>query len=298
MTTGREACVQQLRIMPLVRWAAVGLGFGFGLYFVLTSPFRQYRLWLVWAPLVVAFTAAAGAVFPYGIARWAELTGSGEVRVRLRAAAIRALPIGVIFFVVIWSPLLPGPVHIDWRWAGLLATPLVGGITAAGVMEGIRLAAGHTPATGTAGEQAALLVKLRLLLQRLLGALGSLVALSTLALGASVNLLRNLAEDPSFRVNLLPPQFVLVFGGLGSLLVALYYVPAATALQHRGRQLCNDLFPLAKADGAAALLATAEDHRKLEQLLGLDRSVAADLQTALALLGPLVASAVAAFLSP
>ena len=283
------------RVAP---WAAGGLGFAFGLYFVWTSPFRHYRLWLVWAPLVVAFTAAAGAVFPYGIARWAELTGSGEVSVRVRAAAIRVLPIGVILFVVAWSPLLPESVHIDWRWAGLLATPLVGGIIAAGVMEGIRLAARHTPATGTWGEQAALLVRLRQLLQRLLGALGSLVALSTLALGASVNLLRNLAGNPGFRVNLLPPQFVLVFGGLGSLLVALYYVPAATALQRRGRQLCDALFPLAKADDAAALLAVAEDHRKLEQLLGVDRSVAADLQTALVLLGPLLASAVTAFLSP
>lgn len=93
--------MQHRRVMALVRWAAVGLGFAFGLYFVLTSPFRHYRLWWVWAPLVVAFTAAAGAVFPYGIARWAELTGSGEVSVRVRAAAIRVLPIGVILFVAV-----------------------------------------------------------------------------------------------------------------------------------------------------------------------------------------------------
>lgn len=284
-------------IMSLVRVVSAGLGLAFGLYFVLTSPFLSYRLWLVWAPLVVAFTGAAGAVFPYGIARWVELTS--QVSVRVRDAATRIAPIGFLsLFVLAWSTWLPAPVHFSWRNAALVAVPFVGGITAAGVMEGIRQVAGHQPATGTGGEQAAQLIRLRQLLQRLLAALGSLVALSTLALGASVSLLRNLAGNPGFRVTVFPPQFVLVFGGLGSLLVALFYIPAGTALQRRGQRLCDDLFPLAKADGAAAILAMAEDRHKLELLLGVDRSVTADLQTGLAILGPLLASAATAFLSP
>lgn len=290
--------MQERQIVPLVRAVAVGLGFAFGVYFVVTSPFVGDRLWFVWAALVVAFTAGAGAVFPYGIARWAELTGQGEISVRVREAAIRVAPIGVvIFFVLAWSPWLPGPVHFTWRAAALIATPLVGSITAAGVMEGIRLAAKRQPTLGTRGRQAALLVRLRQLLQRLLIALGVLVALSTFAVGASVNLLRDLAEHSDIRVTPLPPQFVLVLGGVGSLLVASYYVPAATALRDRGRRLCDDLFPLAKADEAAAILAAAEDRRKLGQLLGADRSLTADLQADLAILGPLLASAGAAFLS-
>jgi hypothetical protein len=40
----------------------------------------------------------------------------------------------------------------------------------------------------------------------------------------------------------------------------------------------------------------AEDRSKLEQLLGADRSVVADLQTGLVILGPLIASAATAFL--
>ncbi len=43
---------------------------------------------------------------------------------------------------------------------------------------------------------------------------------------------------------------------------------------------------------------TTEDRSKLEQLLGVDRSIVADLQTGLAILGPLIASAAAAFLPP
>jgi hypothetical protein len=283
----------------LARVAPVGLGFAFGLYFVLTSPFQHDPLWLVWAPLVIAFTGAAGAVFLYGIGRWAELTGSGGTRISLRDAAIRVAPVGVlVIFVLAWSPWLPAPMHFTLRFAALIAIPLLGGITAAGAMEGIRQVATRQPDDRTRGGQAALVVSLRQLLQRLLLALGSLVALSTLALGPSVNLLRKLAESPHFRVHQLPPQFVLVFGGLGSLFVALYYAPAATAIQRRGQQLCDDLFPLAEADEAATILTVADDRRKLEQLLGVDRTVAADLQTGLVILGPLLASAATAFLSP
>jgi hypothetical protein len=94
----------------------------------------------------------------------------------------------------------------------------------------------------------------------------------------------------------LPPQVVLVGGGLGSLLVGLFYVPAATAVQRRGRDLCDELFPLAKADEASAILSAAEDRNKLGQLLGIDHGVVADLQTGLAILGPLLASAAATYL--
>ncbi len=291
--------MRRRRFVALVPFVPVGLGFAFGVYFAVTSPYRGELLWWVWAPLVVAFTTAAGAVFPYGIARWTELTGPGEVRVRVRDVAIWVAPIAVssLYFLA-WSPWLPGPLHFSWRLAALTAIPLVGGITAAGAMAGIRLAARRQPATGTRGEQAALLVRLRSLLQRLLGALGSLVALSTFALGATVNLQHNLIKRLGLQLTPVPPQLVLLFGGIGSLLVALYYVPAATALQHRGQQLCNELFPLAKADEPAAILAVAEDRRKLEQLLGADRRIAVDLQTDLAILGPLLASAATTFLSP
>lgn len=73
-------------------------------------------------------------------------------------------------------------------------------------------------------------------------------------------------------------------------------MPASTALTGWAQRLCDELFPLSDADEAAVILDRAEDHSKLEQLLGADRSVADDLQTGLAILGPLIASAAAAFL--
>jgi hypothetical protein len=96
----------------------------------------------------------------------------------------------------------------------------------------------------------------------------------------------------------LPAQTVVIFGGAGSLLVALFYVPAATALQRRGQRLCESLFPLQDATEAADILRLTEDRHQLTQHLGADRGVVADLQTGLAILGPLLASAAAAFLAP
>jgi len=135
------------------------------------------------------------------------------------------------------------------------------------------------------------------LLQRLLAAIGSLVALSTLALGAAVALQQSLhAGSARSGTGQLAPQTVLIFGGAGSALVALAYGPASTALKTRAQCLCDELFPLYQAVDAAAILKQAEDRSKLEQLLGVDRSTVADLQTGLAILGPLIASAAAAFL--
>ncbi|MEV4156868.1 hypothetical protein AB0J48_27990 [Nocardia salmonicida] len=75
------------------------------------------------------------------------------------------------------------------------------------------------------------LVSLRRLLQRLTTALGSLVALSTLALGASVLMTKNPAKE-----------LVVVFGAGGSILVGAFYVPAAAVLRGRGERLSAAIF--------------------------------------------------------
>jgi len=50
-------------------------------------------------------------------------------------------------------------------------------------------------------------------------------------------------------------------------------------------------------DEAAAILSAAENRQKLEQILGVGRSLIADMQTNLIILAPLLASAAAAFLT-
>ena len=170
-----------------------------------------------------------------------------------------------------------------------MSVALLGAVPAVAVMYGIRHIAGGEPTAGTRGEQAGALMALRQLLQRLLAAVGSLVALSTLALGAAFALQQNLPAGfaPGRASAQLAPQTVLIFGGAGSALVAAAYAPASTALKTWAQRMCDELFPLQEADTAAVILNQAEDRSKLGQLLGADRSVVADLQTGLAILGPL-----------
>jgi hypothetical protein len=156
-------------------------------------------------------------------------------------------------------------------WA-LMSVALLGAVPAVGVMYGIRHTADSGPTDGTKGEQTGTLVALRRLLQSLP------------------------AGSAHSRAAQLAPQTVLIFGGAGSAIVALAYGPASTALKARALRLCDELFPLYETDEAAAILNQAEYRNKLEQFLGVDRSIVADLQTGLAILSPLIASAAAAFL--
>ena len=48
-------------------------GVAFGSAVALTSPSRGSQPWLVWAALAISLTAASGAVFGYGLARWPEI---------------------------------------------------------------------------------------------------------------------------------------------------------------------------------------------------------------------------------
>ncbi len=160
---------------------------------------------------------------------------------RVRDVASRVAGIAIVsLLVAVASTRLPGPAQTNWRGVALVAVLFFGSIPAAGVMEGVRHAARNSRVSDNEGRQVAVLIRLRELLQRLLAVLGALVALWTLAIGAGIVLQRSLAAGlPQGGVTSEPPQLVLTFGGAGSLLVALFYVPVATALQRRGKSLCD-----------------------------------------------------------
>lgn len=272
-------------------FAAPALGLVSGVLLVLTFPNQAAPLWLLWAPLAIALSTAGGAVFTYGRRRWADLCALHPVRVRDVAAPVVAIEIGGI--VTVNSTLfLHGAAHEDWRGGLLVTLVLLLAIPAAGAMYGVRHVACSEPLSHALGGRVALLIALRRLLERLLVAVGSLVALTTLESAASMSLERSVHSELGTR----PPQYVLVIGGVGSLLVALVYVPAWAALQDRGLRLCDELFPMKWLDQPSAVLSRAGERQTLEQILGANRNVLADLQTGLAILGPLLASAAAAFL--
>ena len=209
----------------------------------------------------------------------------------------RAIVALALLLLVAYLPLAARSYGWSWHAGGLVIITVLGGAPAVGGMYGIRLATNATLALNPKGAQVVVLIALRQLLQRLLAAVGSLVALSTLALGAGLAMRRQL--PPGVRVGGitgLPPEAVVVFGAVGSTLVALVYGPVAAALRRRGEDLCDQLFPLGEASQPADILDQAENRQKLAQLLGTDRGLVAELQSSLAILGPLLASAAATFL--
>jgi hypothetical protein len=162
-------------------------------------------------------------------------------------------------------------------FAGLGALPVIAGLAA--IRELARTM--H----GTVGEQLEDVLTLRRLLAGLLAALGAQVALATLALGAALQLGSQPASSAA----------VVVFGAASSVLVAVAYAPAEGALRAAARALCRTVVPLPEVS-PAELPARAEDRRRLEQALGVDRGLFADLQSGVIVIAPLLASAAAAFL--
>lgn len=193
-----------------------------------------------------------------------------------------------------------GPGLTGLRSSLVPLSAVAGGISVFSTMFGIRHATLRAFESEPRGRQVEALLRLRRLSQRLLTAAGALVALATLAIGASWPVQQSLLGAKLGATGTgLPAQTALMFGCLASLLVAMTYTPTAAALRQRTYLLSAELFPLTDLDAiedAPAILTQAENQQKLEQLLGADRSPLADLQTGLAILGPLLVSAAAAFI--
>ncbi|MFI7672239.1 hypothetical protein [Actinophytocola sp. NPDC049390] len=85
-------------------------------------------------------------------------------------------------------------------------------------------------------------------------------------------------------------------GGLVALLVAMVFVPGWTALRNRGAELCDRLFSPDGLRTPSAIVAKVEERQKMEQVLGVDRGVLAEMRSGIWILSPLLASAAATFL--
>jgi hypothetical protein len=258
------------------------MGFA-GLAITLSSAHRSAALWPVWAVLAVSLCIAAGLVAVYALASWRDL--SPARRLPWRTAVLPTAVIGIaVLLALVSNELLATRPGGGWRGDVLVFLAFTGGGCAGAVMLGVRstvVKQSVPPEDMTAFEAAIVeLTGLRRRLQRLLAALGSLVALSTLALGAGMLL-----------GNYQPREIVVVFGGAGSALVGIFYAPAATAVRVRGERLVAMILATTKLSDATELVAHLERRAKLEQLIGVDRTLFGDLQSAIPVLGPLIAGA-------
>jgi hypothetical protein len=283
--------VRRLARSPLLGYSAsAAAGLAIGTATAYGSFTSHTGFWLVWWPLAAALTAAAGIVCVYGLRRWHDLQVLKQTKLRDVVAPV--LLIAVFGVGGVASPDYINGLPGSKSWSGvpvvvatLLAAP------AAAVMYGVRNAASSPWPSLTRGGEVALLIALRRLLERLLAAVGALVALATLQKGALLTLQHSVGSQAGTQ----PVQFILVFGAFGSLLAGLVYVPAWAALRDRGVRLCDELLSLDCLTAVPEILSTAADRQKLEHILGADRSVLADLQSGLAILAPLLAGAVVAF---
>lgn len=251
-----------------------------------TAEGRGRPLWYMWAPTAVALCAASGFVFGYGLRRWRDLRALQLVRIRQAATSMVSLGLLGTLGVNV-TGLIQGGDTTGWRNALMLTLPIWAGLPAAVTMYGIRLAALHTVSSLEEGAQFELLLKLRRLLQRLLAAIGSLVALVTLQTSAWLALQRDLTPSGSQR----PPEYVLIVGAFGTLLIALAYEPAWTALQQGASRLAEKWFPLATLSKPEEVLTTADHRHKAIELLGAQGSLMTDLQAGAIILGPLLVGA-------
>jgi hypothetical protein len=275
-------------------------GFIYGAAVAASFPRYTAALWQVWMPFAIAATTAAGTLLTYGRHRWHDLNELPAVHVRKRDVAWPVTAVLVVSLALMnIGALYPAPSHLSARelvgsrlGSGLVGMfAIVAAIPAAAVMFGLRrVANGYDP--GKRGELVDVLLTLRGMLQRLLTATGSVVALVTFSAGTWWLLVGSLGTQYGSK----PPQYVLIFGAYGSAVLGVVYGPAWTALQRRGRRVCDDMFPLREKHEQAEILSEVTDRQKLEQALGLDRGIAADLQGGVVILAPLLASAVTAFL--
>jgi hypothetical protein len=268
---------------------------------VASFPDRRLSSFNAWASLAWWLAVISGVVFVYGLDRWFELASLRSVRLRAVAPALGLAALFVIALPFAQRAVAGPPPTTSQQWRGgvLVLLALLGAIPVVTTMFGIRTAAGTEPRRPVdADAETARLISLRWLLQRLLTALGSLVALSTLGLGAWAQLSNQLPIRFATQKQPYTSQDILLFGALGSFLVAIPYVPALSALRAAGLRLCDRLFPPTGNDGADAddVVTRADKRHKLRELLGTDRAAFAELTSSVVIAGPLIAATMATFL--
>jgi hypothetical protein len=123
-------------------------------------------------------------------------------------------------------------------------------------------------------------------------AAGILIGLATLTTGALHRVLAVLNPPELFTVN---PTTILLYGAFGSVVIALAYVPAYVVANAAGRRIADAISPLPAGD-APSLIGWSKERHELEAVLDLKTSPWENLRSALALLYPLLGSAIALML--
>ncbi|MEE6262718.1 hypothetical protein [Plantactinospora sonchi] len=268
-----------VRTLMMMAGAATALGVAY------TNPDRhlsQYHSkWLLWASVAGVLGALSGSTIGSGVARWHDLQQIQRVPVRRVVPSVVAFLALVAGAVVATHAILGS--GLTWRSLAFVSFVVLGALPAGATLAGLRVVS-MRGLTGTPGEQLAALMRLRRILVRVLQMMGSLLLMMVLVGATAVG------WGSSERI---PQSTAFVIGAAGSILIALMHIPTATLLRRRCQVYVDefsDLAHVAKAD----LITAAEDRIKLEEILGVNRTSVSELQSGLVILGPLLATTIAA----
>ncbi|HVR77323.1 MAG TPA: hypothetical protein VMS99_02915 [Acidimicrobiia bacterium] len=253
-----------------------------------SAPDRGTEAWTAWTAVAAGLTAAAGVSALNGLTCWRALERLGQVRARDVAPGVGAVVflalVGLVSGVVIEAP------GQSIRGASLVGVAILGSFPTLMAMVGIAKLARSGPAP-SAPTQVETLLRLGILLRRLLWSLGSLVALSTLALGVSSQLRASTIGVPESQVG------VLILGGLGSAIVALAYVPVATSLRNEVRAVGRAMFPMEDTLDGESALSRLRGRAELERLAGGERGIFDELTKGLVILAPVITTAIGTYVT-
>ncbi|MER5396974.1 hypothetical protein [Streptomyces sp. NPDC002599] len=271
------------------------VGFGIGTVVVAVSRYRGADLYPVWSALALGLTCSAGGVFVLGVHQWRCLPDE-ERRSRREVGTVA----GIVMLATVLN--LVATVALDsrpgaWRGPVLVGAAFLGATPMVCVSYAVWRVSRDDRDSMAAGELTDWLLARRRSLRPLLASLGALVALSTLTMGAAVRMEGQLVKAHDMApANAAPPEFVLIFGAMSSLIVAIVYVPTALGLRRQARLLAARLFTLTGTDEPPVLLERAEQRAKFEQIMGAETGLFGELQAGIVVLAPLLASAITIWL--
>lgn len=244
---------------------------------------------VIWSFLAIALTTTSALVAETGRRRLRDIAGLRAVTGRSVWSRTGALL--TLVAAVTSVPLLIDASAATARGAVLCYVAVLGSATVIASFTAIRLAATGEPSGRRGlGSRAGDYLELRWLGAGLLPPLGALVALSTLALGATRLSIAAPDEPAAFAGT------VVVFGAVGTTLVGLAYSLPYVALRSEARVLVRQLAPIPDS-GPEAVRDALGDRHALESRLGLNSTLLGDLQTGVPVFAPLLAATGALFLT-
>jgi hypothetical protein len=260
----------------------------------------EFRMWLFLIVVQTALWAVAAAVLlsPQMRRPLREVWSRAHAPV-VASVSTAGIPLAaVVIFASVHSEIhYPLPWH-SWK---VLALSLIGiGVALIGIAElaAIKFALENDPPVAGNSADIERYLRLRTLLQRILGIEGAIIGAAVLATGGLRNAVvayDGLVANYGITNSPFPREYVLIYGAFFTLMLALLYAPVYFKLLEVGRKNVNAACP-AEDPTSPAWLPAYEKRQRLEEHLQLGVATSASFRAGVAILTPLASALVALLL--